>query len=375
MSAHARLSPSAASRWMVCTMAPSMEENIPDQSTSYTKEGTQAHELAEFCARTSVGLSWGAALPEAADQEMEDAAEDYAAYIKETFLRIKETCPDAFIDTEIRLDLTDWIPDSFGTADCLIVADDVLHVIDFKYGKGVKVEAENNVQMMIYALGALDWAAMLYEIKTVKMTIVQPRLGGISEAEISADHLLDWGENILQPIAAAAASGNGVFKPSEQTCKFCKASGSCSAQAEHYVSLFEENPIEDVIDAQRAGELLRRASGMDDWLKAIKGKVFESLMDGSEVPGWKLVEGRSVRRYTDEVAVAKAVEEAGYDPYEKKVLGITAMTHALGKKKFNELLGGLVMKPAGKPTLVPESDKRPAMNTAKDDFTEVENNG
>ena len=362
MSAHARLSPSAASRWMVCTMAPSMEEGIPDQSTSYTQEGTQAHELAEFCARTSVGLTWSAAPPKAADQEMEDAAEDYAAYIKETYLRIKETCPDAFIDTEIRLDLTDWIPDSFGTADCLIVADDVLHVIDFKYGKGVKVEADGNVQMMIYALGALDWAAMLYEIKTVRMTIVQPRLGGISEAELPADHLLDWGENILQPIAAAADSGNGVFKPSEQTCRFCKASGSCSAQAEHYINLFEENPAEGVIDAEKAGELLQRASGMKDWLKAIEARVYEKLLDGGEVTGWKLVEGRSTRKYTDEAEIEKRLRAKKYkvgDIYEKKMIGITKMEKLLGKKKMQELIGDLIDKPRGSAQLAPADDKRP----------------
>ena len=366
MSGHARVSPSGAARWMKCTKAPLLEERFPAGSTSYAEEGTQAHKVAEYYARQAVGLPLLLEHnPIAKDEEMSDAADEYAAYIKETYLRIRETCPDAYIETEVRLDLTRWIPDGFGTADCLIIADDVLHVIDFKYGKGVKVEAENNQQMMIYALGALGWSEALYDVSTVRMVIIQPRLGGISDSEVSADWLRDWGEVVLKPIADLAYHGGGSFSPGEDTCRFCRASGSCKAQADYFVSLFDDNPEDDIIDPDEAGKLLQLASGMKEWLKALESKVYESLMDGEPVAGWKLVEGRSTRRYTDEAEIEKRLRAKKYkvsDIYEKKMIGITKMEKLLGKRKMQDLIGDLIEKPRGSATLAPEDDKRPSYN-------------
>lgn len=365
MTAHAKLSPSAASRWMRCTMAPTLEAGLPDESSPYAQEGTQAHELAEFCARTSVGLSWAGGPPKAADQEMQDAADEYAAFIKETFLGLRDDGADPHIETEMRLDLTDWIPEGFGTADCLIVADGTLHVIDFKYGKGVKVDADHNRQMMIYALGALHWAQMLYDIEAVRMVIVQPRLGGVSEWGQTAEDLLAWGEDELRPAARAAFDGPGVYCPGEDTCRFCKAAGSCRAQAEHFVQLFDDVPDPGLLSIEETADLLKKAAGMSEWLKSIEGTVFSALMDGGTVPGWKLVEGRSTRRYTDEEEIAKRLRKAKYkvsEIYEKKLLGISKMEKLLGKKQMGDLIGDLIEKPRGAAKLAPESDKRPAFD-------------
>lgn len=362
MSGHAKVSPSGASRWMKCTMAPSLEAQFPDQTSSYAEEGTLAHELAEFHARTSTGMSYSKAPPKALDQDMEEAAELYAQFIKETYLKLKENCPDTYINTEILLDLSDWIPEGFGTADCLIIADGTLYVIDFKYGKGVKVEAENNKQMQIYALGALKWADMLYDIDTVRMVIIQPRLGGISEWELPATDLYAWGGAFLKPAAEAAYYGKGEFCPGEDTCRFCKAAGHCKAQSDYFLALFDENEDLEMITAEDAGRILQKADGMRSWLASIEAMVKNSLMEGEPVDGWKLVEGRSTRKYTDEAEIEKRLRAHKYkvsEIFEKKLLGISKMEKLLGKKKMGELIGDLIEKPRGSAVIAPASDKRP----------------
>lgn len=362
MSKHARLSPSAAFRWMECTAAPGLEAGIKDQPSPYAQEGTQAHTVAEYEARKAVGLPVPAKAPEA-DPEMQEAADIYAAYIKETFLAAKETCADAEIEMETRLDLTEWIPEGFGTADCLIVADGTLHVIDFKFGKGVKVEAEGNKQMQIYALGALAWADVLYEIDTVEMTIIQPRINANSTASLPAEELRGWGREILAPLAEKSYKGENVeFKPGEDTCRFCKAAGSCKARADYFVQLFEDNQ-DATLSPVEAGEILSRAGGMKDWLARLEEHVKDACLAGTEIPGWKIVEGRTRRQYTDEAEIEKRLRAKKYkvsEIYEKKLLGITKMEKLIGKKKMDEIIGDLIEKPQGSPTLVPESDKRPA---------------
>lgn len=363
MSGHAMLSPSAASRWMSCTASAALEASLPGQTTSFAKEGTQAHVVAEFAAREALGLPLPPNMFDVADDEMMEAAAIYADHIKETYLKAKETCTDVIAETEIRLDLTAWIPEGFGTADCLIVADGTLYVIDFKYGKGVLVEAEGNKQMMIYALGALGWADLLYSINTVRMTIIQPRINNISTADITAAELRMWGAEVLAPIAQIAYEGLGEFKPSEDACRFCRANGSCKAQADYFVSLFDENEDDGRLDPAAAGEILKRAVGMKDWLDRLEEAVKDACLAGSTVPGWKLVEGRTKRRYTDEAEIENRLRAKRYkvsEIYEKKLLGITKMEKLLGRKKMDELIGDLIEKPQGAPTLVPESDKRPA---------------
>ena len=363
MSGHAMLSPSAASRWMSCTASAALEASLPGQTTSFAKEGTQAHVVAEFAAREALGLPLPPNMFDTPDDEMMEAAAIYADHIKETYLKAKETCTDVIAETEIRLDLTAWIPEGFGTADCLIVADGTLYVIDFKYGKGVLVEAEGNKQMMIYALGALGWADLLYSINTVRMTIIQPRINNISTADITAAELRMWGAEVLAPIAQIAYEGLGEFKPSEDACRFCRANGSCKAQADYFVSLFDENEDDGRLDPAAAGEILKRAAGMKDWLPRLEEAVKGACLAGSTVPGWKLVEGRTRRQYTDEAEIEKRLRAKKYkvsEIYEKKLLGITKMEKLLGRKKMDELIGDLIEKPQGAPTLVPESDKRPA---------------
>lgn len=363
MSGHAMLSPSAASRWMSCTASAALEASLPGQTTSFAKEGTQAHVVAEFAAREALGLPLPPNMFDTPDDEMMEAAAIYADHIKETYLKAKETCTDVIAETEIRLDLTAWIPEGFGTADCLIVADGTLYVIDFKYGKGVLVEAEGNKQMMIYALGALGWADLLYQIDTVRMTIIQPRINNISTADITAAELRMWGAEVLAPIAQIAYEGLGEFKPSEDACRFCRANGSCKAQADYFVSLFDENEDDGRLDPAAAGEILKRAAGMKDWLDRLEEAVKDACLAGSTVPGWKLVEGRTRRQYTDEAEIENRLRAKRYkvsEIYEKKLLGITKMEKLLGRKKMDELIGDLIEKPQGAPTLVPESDKRPA---------------
>lgn len=362
MSTHARLSPSAAFRWMSCTAAPALEATMPDQTSAFAAEGTRAHALAEFYARRACGLDPGQK-PKADDVEMIEAAGDYAQHVKETYLKAKETCADAVLETEQRLDLSRWIPEGFGTADCLIVTDGRLHVIDFKYGKGVPVSAEENKQMMIYALGALDWAELLFDIEEIELTIIQPRLNSHSSWTIRADALVDWGEQILAPIAQIAYAGDGTrYEPTEDNCRFCKAAGSCQARADYFVSLFDDNEEPGLLTSKEAGEILTRAAGMKAWLQALEETVKAACLAGKELPGWKIVEGRTKRRYTDEDEIAKRLRAKKFkvgDLYEKKLLGISKMEKLVGKKRLAEICGDLIEKPQGAPTLVPESDDRP----------------
>lgn len=362
MSKHARLSPSAAFRWMECSAAPGLEAGIKEKPSPFAQEGSRAHVVAEYEARQAVGLETPEKRPEADDEEMNDAASYYANFVKEAYLAAKETCTDAVIEMETRLDLTAWIPEGFGTADCLIVADGTLHVIDFKYGKGVQVDAEGNKQMQIYALGALAWADMLYDIERVKMSIIQPRINANTSAELSAEALRAWGEEELKPAAERAYAGENVrFSPGEDTCRFCKAAGSCKARADYFVALFDDNK-DATLTPVEAGEILEKAAGMKSWLEAIEETVKDACLNGTEIPGWKLVEGRTRRQYTDEAEIEKRLRAKKYkvsEIYEKKLLGITKMEKLIGKKKMDEIIGDLIEKPQGSPTLVPESDKRP----------------
>jgi hypothetical protein len=306
-------------------------------------------------------------------QEMHDYCEEYAFYIKELRHKLKETCPDTFVELEVTLDLSKFIPEGFGTADCIIVAEPVMHVIDFKYGKGVKVEAEGNTQMEIYALGALELYKDLYDITDVQMTIIQPRLGGISHGHMEKEALNAFATTLVIPLAKEAYEGPGKFYPGEDICRFCKATRDCKARAKYYVKLFEENPVlkdDGVISAEEAGELLAKAAGMTKWLEAIEDKVKDSLMQGEPVPGWKLVEGRSTRQYKDEEAVAQILKTKGKlkagEIYTKKLITITNLEKLIGKKKCSELLSDQIIKPEGKPTLAPADDKRPEIFPAKE---------
>lgn len=369
---HARLSPSASERWLRCTPSVAITEDMPESTSAYADEGTDAHALCQFKVETMLGHVIPDPRPALSyyDQEMEDCSDEYAAYIQETMEKLKESGKQPVVFTEIRLDMSKFIPECFGTCDCCIITDDVLHIVDLKYGKGVEVSADHNTQMMIYALGALEMFGSIYSTSEILMTIFQPRIGNVSTWNISVDNLISWADGYLKPRALLASRGEGEQVAGEH-CRFCKAKGSCRARADLNMELaaydFKEPPL---LSNSEVGEILSRLDELTAWTNDIRGYAFSAISRGEEIHGWKLVEGRSNRKYTDEEKVAAAVQEAGLDPYEHSVKGITAMTSMLGKKKFNELLGALVIKPNGKPTLAPESDKRPAIEI--DDFNDEE---
>ena len=302
---------------------------------------------------------------------MAECTDMYAQYVIEQLSEAKERCKDPIVLIEQHLDFSQWVPDGFGTGDCVLVSDDTLTVIDFKYGLGILVDAENNPQMMCYALGALSLFDGIYDIKDITMTIFQPRREHISTFTISKEELLSWAENTLAPTAKLAAKGEGDYKAGEH-CQFCKVKATCRKRAEYNLMLARydfEMPAN--LEDEEIEVILLKADELVSWINDIKEYALKQAISGKEWNDWKLVEGRSVRKYVDDKAVAETVENAGFDPYEKKVIGITAMTKMLGKSKFEELLSGLIEKPQGKPTLVPMSDKRPTMKkTAKDDFKE-----
>lgn len=284
--------------------------------------------------------------------------------------KIRGNCTDPVVLIEQRLDFSRYVPEGFGTGDCVIVADGTLSVIDFKYGLGVLVNADENPQMMCYALGALELFDDLYDIDSVSMTIFQPRRENISTCTMTREELLKWAKEVLVPTAKLAYDGGGEFKAGEH-CQFCKAKATCRKRAEYNLELAKYDfAVPDTLDEAEISYVLTRADELAKWAGDVKEYALQQALNGTFYPGFKVVEGRSIRKYIDEDAVAATVIDHGYDPYEKKLLGITAMTSLLGKKKFEELLGGMTFKPPGKPALVPENDKRPAMNTAAEDFKE-----
>lgn len=372
MAKHAYLSASASHRWLKCPPSAKLCAEVKDESSPYARQGTDAHELCEYKVLKAVGEQ--AEDPtghlENFDEEMDSCTDQYCTYVLEQLETAKALCRDPVILVEQRLDFSRWVPGGFGTGDCLIVADKVLHIIDFKYGLGILVDAEDNPQMKCYALGALDTYDGIYDIETVKMTIFQPRRENISTSEISKEALLEWAEDYLKPTAELTYNGQGDFQAGGH-CQFCKVKADCRKRAEYNLELARydfEMPAN--LEDMEISAILAKVDELVAWANDIKEFALRQAQSDTHYEGWKVVEGRSNRRFADDAAVADAVTRAGYDPYEKKLLGITAMTSLLGKKKFEELLGGLIHKPPGKPTLVPESDKRPAINTAQNDFSE-----
>lgn len=369
---HAILSASGAHRWSVCTPSARLEEKFPKKSSEYAEEGTAAHALAELVARYYLGelseMDYENRRDELAkgtyyNAEMQECANDYGRLVLKTFKAAQERSEDAFVELEARVDFSKYVKDGFGTGDCIIVADKTLEIIDFKYGKGVRVEAAGNPQMKLYAIGALLKYNTLFDIDTVRMTIFQPRLPGEqSSDEITVDELIKWAEKFIKPRAKLAYKGEGEFAPSEETCKFCRAKEQCKARAEYNLKLFDEAPDALLITPEEAGQILEKAKDIRAWLEDLEKLVSTTLLNGTPVTGWKLVEGRSNRRFTDELKVAEAMKAAGYDEallYKRELITLTQMEKDFGKKAVAEVLGSLIEKPRGKPTLAPASDKKP----------------
>lgn len=370
--AHATLSASSSERWLNCPPSARLCENYEDRGSDYAAEGTDAHALCEFRLKQALGipaedpienLSWY-------DTEMEECAQGYAAYVVELLETAKQTCSDPVVMIEQRVDFSRWVQDGFGTADCIVIADGVMSICDYKHGKGVEVSAVGNPQMRLYTLGALEIFDGIYDIDQVCMTIFQPRKGNVSTDVIDKEALLEWANGDLAEKAKLAYEGRGDFHCGEW-CRFCKAKAECRERAAANLELARyefEAPV--LLENHEIADILGKIDALTAWANDVKEYALQQAINGKEWSGWKLVEGRSNRKYISEAVVAATVERAGFDPYEKKILGVTAMQKLLGKSRFEELLAPYIEKPQGKPTLVPDSDKRPAMNTAKNDFME-----
>ena len=371
-SEHAVLSASSANRWLHCPPSVRLSEGYMDKASVFAMEGTSAHELCEYKLRSALGME--AENPtenlDFYNTEMEECAEGYATYILGLVEKANETCSDPVVMVEQRVDFSRYVPEGFGTADCIIIADETLNIVDYKHGKGVEVSAEDNPQMKLYALGALELFDCLYDINKVQMTIFQPRLSNVSVFVMDKADLLYWANDELTAKAELAFEGKGELCCGEW-CKFCKAKSNCKERARVNMEMAQyEFRKSSLLTDEEVVKILSRIDELTSWASDVKNFALEQAVRGKQWPGWKVVEGRSNRKYTDEGAVAQVVKNAGYNPYDEKIMGITNMTKMLGKEKFNELLGDFVERPQGKPTLVPEDDNRPRMNTAKEDFKE-----
>lgn len=372
MAKHAFLSASASHRWLNCPPSAKLCEALPDQTSTYAQEGTDCHELCAYLVEKALGRDVKDPTPNLSyyNAEMQNCAEEYCNFVLEQLEKVKSHCKDPQVMVELRLDFSRFVENGFGTGDCVIVSDDILHIIDYKHGLGVLVEAQNNPQLFCYAIGALEIFDGIYDINDVKMSIFQPRRGNVDTFTISKDELLTWANEVLAPTARLAYEGKGDFKAGDH-CQFCKAKATCRKRAEYNLELAKYDfEVPATLDEIEIAAILPKIDQLISWGNDIKDYALQQAQSGTHYEGFKVVEGRSTRKYTDEDSVALIVKDHGFDPYEKKVLGITAMTTLLGKKRFEELLGNLIYKPPGKPALVPESDKRPAMNTAQDDFNE-----
>lgn len=369
---HALLSASSAHKWISCPPSALLSKKFEDASSSFAQEGTDAHTLAQYKLEKLLGLDTKDPTESLSfyDEEMNSHAEYYAAFVIEQLEKARETCADPQILIEQKLDFSKYVPEGYGHVDCLIISDGTLTVIDYKYGLGIKVSAERNPQMFCYALGGLTLFDGIYDIDNIHLIIYQPRRENISEYSISKSELIKWAEEVLAPTAQLAIKGEGEYKAGEH-CQFCKAKATCRKRAEYNLELAKYDfEVPATLDNDEIAAILTKADELVSWANDVKEYALKEALNGTKFEGFKLVAGRSNRKYTDEAAVADVVIAAGKDPYEKKLLGITAMTALLGKKTFEDILGGLTFKPPGKPVLVTADDKRPVYNSAFEDFDE-----
>lgn len=374
-SKHALLSASSSHRWLNCNPSARLEQEFADQETEAAAEGTAAHALAEHKLRKALKMRTKKPISKYDSDEMDAYTDGYVEFVLEQLAEAKKDCKDPLILVEQKLDFSCFVPDGFGTGDCIIIADKTLHIIDLKYGQGILVEAEGNPQMMLYALGALRLFDSLYDIETVSMTIYQPRRENVSTWSIPVEALMEWTENTLKPKAELAFKGEGEFQPGSW-CTFCKAAVKCRARAEAKLQLAQyEFAMPPLLTDEEIEEILVRLDDLTKWANEIMAYAQNAAINQGKVwRGFKLVESRTNRKYTDEEAVAQAAKNAGYhDIYKHSLITISEMERLMGKKTFAEVLGALVIKPQGKPTLVPASDKRPAITSsgANQDFTEI----
>lgn len=407
---HAFLSASSAHRWLVCTASPHFETQFPDGTSSFAEEGTLAHKFCElygqkaFHSQEITPQEFTAEVDrlsknELYDPEMLECASGYVEYLKTKSIELYDSAPH--IAQEVKVDFSKYVPNGFGTCDCIMVGGDTLHITDYKHGKGVRVDAKGNPQMRLYALGALELYRVFYpNIKYVSMGIYQPRISRDepSEDKLTIEELIEWGGSIV-PLAQAAYNGTGTFEPGEH-CRFCKGKAQCKARADKYSALADFQSLvvptpENVEEAQRIhdacgadvtdqlltnaqiGELLKEAEGLEQWVKDLKDYATQAILQGEVVDGWKVVEGKSMRKIADIDGLVDTLKAADYDEallYERKPLTLTGYEKLVGKKKFAELASEFCVKPQGAPTLAPIEDKRAPFNSAITDFAGVNDN-
>ena len=372
--AHALLSASSAHRWLNCPPSAVAAEAYVNEGSEFTREGTLAHTVAEAYA-THLMCTGRIPIQEVEEdeeipREMKDCAQGYADYIQEQI-----HSDDALVMLEQRVDFSPWVPDGFGTADCIIIQGDTMDVIDYKYGKGVAVSAIDNPQEMLYGLGALNDYGFAYDIDKIRLHIYQPRINNISVDEMTADELLGWGDKI-KPIADQAAKGEGEYSAGSH-CKFCPHAGRCrelTSICSEYVHTHGLETKVPVLAPFEVAEILAMEPLISLWLKRVKDQALASMLKGEQVPGYKVVAGRGSRNWADDIEVAATLSAAGYtqeDYTETKILSVAQMEKALGKKKVAELVGGHILSHTGAPTIALETDKRPVYNPA-DEFDNLE---
>ena len=364
MSKHAFLSPSGSHRWLNCTPSAMLESEFPGGSSSAAEEGTAAHEFCEHKLKKALRRRSKRPVSDYDSDEMQEYTDSYVDYVLEQLEVAKQTCKDPMVLIEQKVDFSEYVPDGYGTADCIIVSDNTLQIIDFKYGLGVLVDAEQNTQLMCYSIGALNLFDSLYDIKEVTMHIFQPRRENVQNWTIPVDELKAWAENELKPKAQMALNGEGEYHPGEW-CQFCKAAVRCRARAEEKLRLArQEFKMPPLLADSEIEEVLTILPDLTKWADGILAYATDAAVNhGKEWNGFKVVEGRSVRKYKDEELVAQAAKDHGYtDIYGQSLITMTEMQKLMGKKQFDQILGDLIVKPQGKPNLVPVTDKRPAMN-------------
>lgn len=384
---HAKLSPSSAHRWLHCTASPNFEAQFPDSASCYAAEGTLAHHVCELTAKLRFKEIRPAAFNTQLnklkanplfDAEMLETANIYSEHLWERF---NEAGSAQYIAFEVPVDISSYVPEEFGTCDCILISKDKLIITDYKHVKGVPVEAKDNPQMMLYALGAIEKYRSIYGmgIQTVAMYIDQPRLNSYGGYDMPIADLLEWGESI-KPITQRAWEGNGEYCAGDW-CRFCRGRAQCKARAEKFSAFADFAEVANdpnKLSNKEIGELLEKAAGLVSWYSDLEAYALSSCLDGEEIPGWKAVEGPSRRTWSDQEAALKAIKQAGVDEaivYDRVPKTLAQLEKALGKKTFADIAGAYVFKPPGKPTLVPETDKRPAYHRAEADFKNIENGG
>lgn len=375
MSKHALLSASSSHRWLNCLPSALLEQNFENKESIAAAEGTAAHELCEHKLKRALHMRSKRPVSDYNNDEMEEHSDAYVDFVIEQLNVAKQNCKDPLVLIEHRIDFSNYVPEGFGTGDCIIISDGKLHIIDFKYGLGVLVDAEDNPQMKLYAVGAFDAFNSLYDIKEVSMSIFQPRRENVSTWTISAPELKDWAENELKSKAQLAIKGEGEYLPGEW-CTFCRAAVKCRARAEEKLKLAQmEFNMPPLLEDEEIEEVLEKLPDLIKWANEILAYATDSAVNhGKQWSGFKVVEGRSNRKYKDEDAVIEVAKENGYkDIFRKSLITLTEMQKLMGKKKFDEILGDFIYKPRGKLTLVPIADKRSAINICdvKNEFNKI----